>query len=198
MRKLTLDDIADQRAYEREREAFRTRVIESKARRRVYLGTLMYLTFENTDTMRFQVQEMARVERISTDEGIAHELETYNGLIPDPGELSGTLFITISASDGLHEWLPKLVGIQDHLLFRLVDGSEIRGYEPDAEERLTREDEITTTVHYLKFAFTPEQVARFDEPGTALVVDHPAYGEVAVLGDDVRGELASDLADTTI
>jgi hypothetical protein len=196
VRKLTIDDIADQREYEREREAFRTRVIETKGRRRVYLGTLMYLTFENTETMRFQVQEMARVERINTDEGVAHELETYNGLIPDPGELSGTLFITISATDGLHEWLPRLVGIQDHVLFRLADGTEVRGYEPDAEERLTREDEITTTVHYLKFPFTPDQIARFDQPGTALVVDHPAYTEESVLADGVRRELAADLADT--
>lgn len=195
MRKLTLDDIADVRAYERERAEFRARVIEMKARRRVHLGDLMYLTFENTDTMRFQVQEMARVERMATDEAIAHELATYNELIPGPGELSGTLFITITAADGLREWLPRLVGIQDHVLFRLPGDREVRGVEPDAGERLTREDETTTTVHYLRFRFTPGEREAFAGAGTALAVDHPAYRAETVLDDAVRAELAADLAD---
>ncbi|TMK66965.1 MAG: DUF3501 family protein, partial [Actinobacteria bacterium] len=91
MRKLTVDDIADHRAYEREREEFRARIIAMKKRRRIAIGDLLSLVFENTDTMRFQVQEMARAERMLTDEQIAYEVETYNELVPDDGELSGTL-----------------------------------------------------------------------------------------------------------
>jgi hypothetical protein len=80
--KLTLDDIADLRAYEREREAFREQVIALKKRRRVGVGPFVTFVFENRETIRFQIQEMARVERILTDEGIQTELDTYNPLIP--------------------------------------------------------------------------------------------------------------------
>ena len=83
-----------------------------KQRRRIALGDLMTIVFENTDTMRFQVQEMARAERMLSDEQIAHEVETYNELIPDAGELSGTLFIELTDDAALREWLPKLVGIE--------------------------------------------------------------------------------------
>ena len=107
MRKLTIDDIKDLREYERERDAFRAEIIAMKKRRRIPLGDLMTIVFENTDTMRFQIQEMARAERMLRDEQIAHEIETYNELIPDDGELSGTLFIEITDDDALREWLPE-------------------------------------------------------------------------------------------
>src|SRR5579884_1166174 len=108
MPKLTLDDILDLRAYEREREAFRARVIELKKLRRVALGPLVSVVFENLDTVRFQIQEMARAERMLTDEAIQNELDAYNPLIPDPGELSATLFLELTSDAELREWLPKL------------------------------------------------------------------------------------------
>ena len=119
MQKLTVADIADLRAYERERDAFRAHVIDLKGRRRIALGDLLTITFENTDTMRFQIQEMARAERMLTDAAIAHEVNTYNELIPDPGELSGTLFIELTSEALLREWLPKFVGIEFHIAFEL-------------------------------------------------------------------------------
>lgn len=192
MRKLTIADITDIRAYERERPEFRAHIIDLKKRRRIQLGELMTIMFENTDTMRFQIQEMARVEKLFTDEQIQHEIETYNDLVPEPGELRATLFIELTSNELLREWLPKLPGIQRTLAFRLADGSVVSGVEPD-EERLTREDEITTTVHYLTFTFAPEQVAAFDAPGTALLVDHREYHAEVVLPDAVRAELAGDL-----
>jgi len=192
MRKLTIDDIADQRAYERERDEFRTRIIAMKKRRRIALGDLMAIVFENTDTMRFQVQEMARIERMRTDEQIEHEIETYNELIPNPGELSATLFIEINDKAKLSEWLPKLVGIQHSIFFRLSDGSVVASL-PQDEERLTREDTTTTTVHYVKFDFTPEQVPLVGAGPTRLVVEHPAHSVEVELNDDQRAELAADL-----
>ena len=77
MRKLTLDDIADARAYERERAELRAQVIELKRLRRVAVGTVVSVMFESRETMRYQIQEMARVERIFTDEGIQQELDAY-------------------------------------------------------------------------------------------------------------------------
>jgi len=104
-RELTLDDIADLRAYEREREEFRVRVKELKRRRRVSVGPIVTLVFENRDTVRFQVQEMARAERIHTDEGIQTELDMYNPLIPGRGRLSATLFVELTSKEALTEWL---------------------------------------------------------------------------------------------
>ena len=86
MRKLTVDDIVDHRAYERERDEFRAAIIAMKNRRRIALGDHLTIVFENTDTMRWQVQEMARAERMLTDDAIADEVATYNELIPDPGD----------------------------------------------------------------------------------------------------------------
>ena len=159
MRKLTLADIKDTREYERERDDFRRHIIELKTRRRIPLGTIMTIVFENTDTMRFQVQEMARAERMMSDEQIEHEIETYNTLIPGPGELSATLLIELQSEAQLREWLPKLVGIQRHVAIALPDGSEVRAVAQD-EERLTRED-TTPAVHFLNFAFTAAQVDAF-------------------------------------
>ena len=122
-RKLTIDDIADARAYERERSELRAHVIELKQRRRVSLGTVVTLMFENRDTMRYQIQEMARVERIFTDAGIQDELDVYNPLIPEPGQLCATLFIELTSDDQMREWLSKLVGIEHSVVFRLPDGT---------------------------------------------------------------------------
>jgi Protein of unknown function (DUF3501) len=191
MQKLTPTDIKDHREYEREREEFRRRIIEMKKRRRVRLGDLMTITFENTDTMRFQIQEMARAERMLTDEQIAHEVETYNQLIPEACELSGTLFIEIDDKDKLYEWLPKLVGIQRALKIRLRDGTEVPSI-PEDEERLTRE-ETTSTVHYLKFRFDPAQCETFSRGPASIVVDHPAYQAEIELSDAHHAELAEDL-----
>ena len=207
MKKLTVDDIADLRAYERERAEFRARIIAMKKQRRIGLGDLLTITFENTDTMRFQVQEMARAEKMLTDEAVAHEVDTYNELIPGPGELSGTLFVELTTDDLLREWLPKLLGIQRAVRFEVGDGTggdaEIVPAIPEDEERLTRDD-ITATVHYLKFRFTPEQQAAFGTgsaetsvPGgnVRIVVEHPEYRAAVELTAEQRAELAQDFAD---
>jgi len=191
MRKLTFDDIKDLREYERERDEFRRNIVEMKKRRRVQLGDLLTITFENTDTMRFQVQEMARIERMLTDEQIRNELDTYNQLIPGPNELSGTLFVEIDDKERLYEWLPKLVGIQRGVSIWLHDGSSVPS-TPEDEERLTRE-ETTTTVHYLKFRFTPDQVDAFAAGPVRIVVDHPNYNAVVELTEEQRSELVEDL-----
>jgi hypothetical protein len=191
MQKLTTDDIKDLRAYERERDEFRRSIIDLKRRRRIALGTLMSLVFENTDTMRWQIQEMARAERMLRDEQIAHEVETYNQLIPDEGQLSATLLLELTNDEQLREWLPKLVGIHRSILV-VVDGLEpVRGVAQD-EERLTRED-TTASVHFLKFTFTPEHVRAFADGPVHVVVDHPQYREEIELTDDQRKELAGDL-----
>jgi hypothetical protein len=193
MRKLTVDDIADHRAYERERDDFRRHIIDLKRRRRVALGDLLSIVFENTDTMRWQVQEMARAERMLSDDAIAGEVATYNELIPEPGELSGTLFVELTDDTRLREWLPKLVRVQHYVHVELPDGACVDAI-PEDDDRLTRED-VTATVHYLKFPFTPEQQRSFADGPTFLLVDHPGYTVRTELTPDQRAALASDFAD---
>ena len=197
MRKLTVDDIIDQRAYERERAEFRRRIIDLKRVRRVALGPILTILFENTETMRWQVQEMARAERMLRDEQIAHEVDTYNDLIPEAGEVSGTLFLELTSDEQLREWLPRLVGVEFHIAFELPDGSLEYGKPSDEdEERLTRDD-TTAAVHYLRFAFSPEQVAAFEKGPVQIVVDHPEYSHRATLDPVQHASLAADLVDLT-
>jgi len=197
VRKLTVDDIVDHRAYERERDDFRAAIIAMKKRRRIALGDLVTIVFENTDTMRFQVQEMARAERMLTDDAIAGEVATYNELIPDPGELSGTLFIELTTDELLREWLPKLREIEFNVRFDVGapggEESQVVGIPRD-EERLTRDD-ITSTVHYLHFPFDAHQRELLATGPARLVVDHPEYHVSVELDDAQRAELAGDFAD---
>ena len=197
MAKLTLEDISDLRAYEREREEFRTHVIALKKRRRVHVGPVVTLVFENRDTIRFQIQEMARVEKLISDEAIETELAIYNPLIPDPGSLAATLFIELTSEDELREWLPRLVGIERQVA--LAFGGETVACVPEAEHgaALTRET-VTPAVHYLRFPFTEAQVSAFEAAGeVALVSLHPAYEARAVLPPPVKAELRHDLRGTT-
>ena len=191
MRKLTNADIKDLREYEHEREAFRAEIIAMKKRRRITLGSIMSIVFENAATMRFQIQEMARVERMLRDEQIAHELETYNSLIPSEGELSATLFVEIDDDEALHDWLPRLVGIEEHVAIT-VGGDVVTAHGQDAD-RLTRA-ETTSAVHYLRFAFTSEQQRAFGEGPVRLVIDHPEYQIDVTLTNDQRNELVGDFA----
>jgi len=191
-RKLTLDDIAEPRAYERERDSFRAHVIELKRRRRVHAGTILTLLFENRDTIRFQVQEMARAERILTDQGIQEELDVYNPMIPERGQLCATMFIELTSDEQMREWLPKLVGIEQAVQFRLPGGEVVPcAVDPQHASQLTREH-TTAAVHYVTFAFTPEQAAAFGE-GTVLEVVHPAYAESVSLAPATVAELSADL-----
>ena len=194
---LTLADVLDLRAYERVREDYRAAVIALKRNRRVAMGPIMTLVFECFDTVRFQVQEMARVEKIISDEAIQVELDTYNRLLPAPGELSATLLIELTSEEQLREWLPKLVGIETQLGVSM-DGDVVMSV-PEAQHgaALTR-DTVTPAVHYLRFVFSEAQVAAFGSAEeVALVSAHPAYPAQTVLGPEVRKELLGDLLGTT-
>ncbi|MDQ1435170.1 MAG: hypothetical protein QOF59_1986 [Actinomycetota bacterium] len=195
MKKLTVDDIVDMRAYERERDVLRRTIIDLKRVRRIALGPIMTVVFENTVTMRWQVQEMARAERMLRDEQIAHEVETYNQLIPDENELSATLMIELTSEPALREWLPRLIGIEQHVAIVLPDGTRIFGAVSDEDEsRLTRDD-TTAAVHFMKFRFTPADVEMFASGPVHIVVDHPEYDHDVLLDADQHAQLLSDLRD---
>jgi hypothetical protein len=197
-RKLTLDDIADMRAYEREREDFRKRVIELKRRRRVSVGPFITLVFENRDTIRFQIQEMARIERLYADSQIENELRVYNPLIPEAGNLSATMFIELTDDALLREWLPKLVGVERAVYVQIGEGPEAErvAFAADAEhdEQLTRSD-ITSAVHYVHLSLGADQIARFASSPVALLIDHENYRHVTPMEKATIAELITDLRD---
>ena len=190
---LTIDDIADVRAYERERSEFLRYVIALKARRRVSVGPMVTVVFENRDTVRFQIQEMARVEKLISDEAIQTELDIYNMLIPAPGELCATMFVELTSEFALREWLPRLVGIERAAALQLADGSEIRSAPEDHHADQLTDDTTTASVHYIRYAFTPAQVNAFRAGPVTLRVDHPNYTEHTVLRPETVAELRGDL-----
>jgi hypothetical protein len=192
-RALTLDDIQDLRAYERDRDEFRRRIIALKRRRRVAVGPIITLVFESRDTMRFQVQEMARAERMLTDSQIQGELDIYNALIPGPGDLSASMFVELTSEDELREWLPKLVGVERAVELLLPgDQRVVAAPERAHEEALTRA-EMTASVHYVYFSLTDGEIEAFARGPVRLAVTHPAYRHETDLDDEVRAELLGDL-----
>ena len=192
-RKLRLEDIADLRAYERERATFRASMIEVKRLRRVAIGDLLTIMFENRDTMRLQIQEMIRAEKLVTDEGVMEELKVYNPMIPNPGQLCATLFLELTSEEQVREWLTKLAGLENSIFLQLSDGSKIRG-TIDAQHAagLTRPD-VTAAVHYLTFEFTPEQIEQFAFGPVSVVCDQPNYLQMADLLEATKTELLTDL-----
>ncbi len=201
---MRVEDILDLRAYERVREEFRAEVMAEKRIRRVSLGPIMTVVFESVDTVRFQIQEMARVEKIATDEGIQAELDVYNRLLPSHGELSATLFIELTTETDLRHWLPRLVGVERSVTFELPsEGGTAAPPDrvpsiPEAEHAaaLTRE-EVTPAVHYIRFPFTESQVSRLAQGPAQLAVLHPAYEARAELGPATIAALVGDLRGDT-
>lgn len=192
MAKLTLADIADLRAYERERDEFRAAVIAAKRRRRIAVGPVVTFVFENALTMRFQIQEMARAEKMLTDEAIQGELDAYNPLIPEAGELSMTMFIELTSEGQLREWLPKLAGVERAVSIVIGDGTPIPATLDAAHESQLTREEMTASVHYLRVTLGDDERAAFAAGPARIVIDHPHYQHEAELTDETRASLVAD------
>lgn len=188
IRPVTLDDIMGRERYEREREGFRRRIIALKKRRRLAVGDNVSFVFENTETVLFQILEMLRAESISDLDGVRAEIDVYNELLPAPGEISATMLIELDDPQTVRTELPLWHGIERCV--RL----EIEGHVVPAvfEGGRSREDKVSA-VQYVRFPVGPraEGLAR---PGARLVIDHPHYRASSELPDEMRAELAGDLA----
>ena len=192
MKKLTLDDLElDLDAYGARRAEARAAAIALKKTRRISLGDVVTLVFENHDTLRHQVQEMLFVEQTTDLAKIGEELDVYNPLMPGSHALSATLFLELPDMATLKAELPRLVGIED--CFSLdVDGSVAKGVGEEGRSR----DDYTATVHYLRFPLTDAQRDAFRDPSVpvALSVDHPNYSDSAPIPEAMRLSLLADLA----
>ncbi|MEX0637855.1 MAG: DUF3501 family protein, partial [Burkholderiales bacterium] len=172
-------------AYARERNAFRARVLEHKKHRTVALGEHVALIFEDELTMRYQIQEMLRIERIFEEAGIRHELDTYNPLVPDGGNLKATMMIEYPDVAQRQRELARLKDIEDRVWVQ-VAGCE-RGYAI-ADEDLERENQDkTSAVHFLRFELDVKmRKALHAGAGLAIGVDHPQYQAAVEAAPAVR------------
>ncbi len=190
MQKITRAEIADLIAYEKERPAFKKKISELKKRRRVSVGPSISLLFENRETVRYQIQEMLRIERVVDENRIGHEIETYNALIPDDNELSATLFVEITDKEKIKQELDRLVGLEKDCVFLKVGRYLIPAYFDEAQ----LSDFRISAVQYIRFPFTPQQIhelRNFSEPAS-VVINHPRYKYDAEIPVPVRTSLIDD------
>ena len=179
-------------AYAKQRKEFRSRVLAHKKNRVLHIGPNVTLIFEDELTVRYQVQEMLRVEKTFEEEGILDELAAYNPLIPDGSNLKATMMIEYEDPEERARALARLIGVESRVYVQ-VDGTG-RCYAI-ADEDLPRENaEKTSSVHFLRFEFPPLSIAAFrDGRSVAVGIDHPNYqARVDEIAAEVQGSLAGD------
>ena len=179
--------------YARERAGFRAKVLEHKKNRTVHLGGHVTLQFEDELTIRYQVQEMLRIERIFEEDGIQGELDAYNPLIPDGSNWKATMLIEYPDADERRRMLGRLKGIERSVWVQVEGAERVAAI---ADEDLEREnEEKTSSVHFLRFELSEAARKRLKEGGKVTVgVDHPEYRAQAELSAEARGALAADLS----
>lgn len=193
MEPLKREDLYSLEEYAEARNEFRAKVLEHKKTRKVAVGRNATLYFEDRVTIRYQVQEMLRVERIYEKAGIEEELAAYNPLIPDGSNLKATFMLEYEDVDERRRQLAKLIGIEDRVWVRVGEGERIFAI---ADEDMDREDEEkTSSVHFLRFELKPDDVKRAKSGADISVgIDHENYREsVDPVPPAVRDALAADL-----
>lgn len=192
MKPITIDDLElDLAAYGDRRAESRAAAIALKKTRRIHLGDVVTLVFENRETLRHQVQEMVFVEQTTDLAKIGEELDVYNPLMPTPNELSATLFLELPDMATLKAELPRLAGIE-HTFALTVGDATVKAVGEEGRSR----DDYTATVHYLRFPMTDEERDAFRDPSVPaeLVVDHPNYSDSTPIPEAMRLSLLADLA----
>ena len=182
MKRVTREEIVDYETYEEQREKFRKKIMKIKDLRRINVGGVLSFLFENTDTVRYQIQEMIRVERIVKETDIQHEIKTYNELLGDSGELGCTLLIEIDDPDEREEKLTQWLDLPKHLYLSLEDESRIRA---SLDERQIGDARLSS-VQYIKFntgGKTP----------VAIGSDSPLFKAETALTADQKKALSEDL-----
>ena len=190
---ITRDSLMTLEAYAKARSAMRDEVMAQKKLHRIALGEHILLIFENELLIRYQIQEMLRVEKIFEEDGIQHELESYVPLVPTGSNFKVTMQIEYADEPERRRMLGLLKGVEDRVWVR------VDGFDPVfaiADEDLEREnEEKTSAVHFLRFELSPSMVAAA-KGGAALSVgvDHPEYtANTGALPEAVRASLAADL-----
>jgi hypothetical protein len=190
-RKITPQDLLPIEEYDVRRKALKQNLIPMKKQRRIEVGPFATFYFENYATMWLQVQEMLRIEK-GGDEQIPGELAAYNPLIPQGDELIATLMLEIEDEKRRNAVLLTLGGIEESVFLEI--GDEMISATPTEYDDRTTADGKTSSVHWLRFKLTGDQIARFGSERVVLGVSHPNYGHMAVLSAESRAALAKDFA----
>ena len=195
MRPLAPEEMLPLEHYAAQRVRFRDAVIDHKRNRRLPVGDKVTLLFEDRETLRFQVQEMLCVERISDPARIRYELDVYNELMPGDGELSATLFVEITQAASIRPELDRLLGIDEHVFLELGQGRDCERIHARFDAKQFEDDRISA-VQYIRFALSEEQARRFQDLREAvhLHIDHPNYDRRAELRGGLRESLAQGLS----
>jgi uncharacterized protein DUF3501 len=195
MPKITRDSLMTLEAYARARNEFRGRVLAHKKPRTVHLGEHLTLIFEDELTLRYQIQEMLRIEKTFEEAGIQDELDAYNPLVPDGRNLKATMLIEYEDVAERQRALAQLRGVEDGVWLQVGDAARVHAI---ADEDLDRSnDQKTSAVHFLRFELDDAAIAawRGGAP-VALGVDHPAYrAAVDPVPRETRDALARDFAE---
>lgn len=192
-REISRNDILPFEAYAAEREDRRTAMMAVKKNRRMEVGPFATLYFENYDTMWHQIHEMLHIER-GGEEQIEDELRAYNPLIPKGTELVATVMFEIDDEVRRANVLARLGGVEDTAMIQF-DGETVRG-EPEEDVDRTNAAGKASSVQFIHFPFTHEQIEKFSKPGIQVLVGfgHENYGHMAVMPEPVRAALAADFA----
>lgn len=194
MAAITRESLMSLEQYSKARKDFRARVMAHKRNRKVHLGEHLTLIFEDELTMRYQIQEMLRAERIFEEEGIEEELRAYNPLVPDGSNWKATMMIEYPDVDERQRALAKLIGIEDRVWVQVEGLPRVYAI---ADEDLKREtDKKTSSVHFLRFELTQAmKTALGAGRALAIGVDHPNYNVVMErVEEGVRQSLINDLS----
>ena len=194
MAQISRDSLLTLEAYSKKRKEFRARVISHKKNRMVHLGEHVTLIFEDELTIRYQVQEMLRIEKTFEEDGIRGELEAYNPLIPDGTNLKATMQIEFEDPSVRAHELARLKGIEDRVYMQ-VDGAA-RVYAIADEDMERSNEQKTSAVHFLRFEFTPAMIDSFRRgAAVAIGIDMPVYDvRVDEIAPEVQSALARDFA----
>ena len=190
-RKITPSDILSDQDYSQKRQQLRSEAIALKKPRRVEVGPFATFYFENFQTMWLQVMEMLRIEKGGVEQ-LTGELEAYNPLIPQGDELIATLMLEIEDANRRNTMLLTLGGVEE-TIFMDVGGTRVAATPTEYDDRTTA-DGKTSSVHWLRFKFTPDLIARFKSERVILGIAHKHYGHMAILSDETRAALARDFA----
>jgi len=189
---ITLSDVVPYADYERQREGFRSRIIALKQRRRLSVGPSITLVFENLDTLRFQIQEMLRVERIVEPAKVQEELDVYNALLPSSDELSATLLIEITDEAKMKQRLDEFMGLDHGEKVAIVaEGERAYGTFEGGHSHETK----ISAVHFVRFRPTDSMKAAFADlrrPVT-ITIHHGSYHEEVPVPGSMREEWLADL-----
>ena len=198
MPQISPDSLLSLEAYARERNTYRSRVIAHKKLRTLHVGEHLTLIFEDEQTVRYQVQEMLRIERIFEQEGIRGELEAYNPLIPDGGNLKATMLLEYPDPEDRRRKLAGLKGIEDAAWVQVEGCAKVFAI---ADEDLEREnEEKTSAVHFVRFELDVAMRAALKRgAGLAVGVEHANYQASVTVAPEMRrslvGDLRADLSD---